>query len=474
MITGNLHSTALVSTIVDMRRCVALGLLAAVVCAQPSRKSSAAKPKPASAPAPPQPEAPKVFPIESITVTGSRLYRQEVLVAVTGLKPGEPAEEKSFESARDRLIATGAFTNAGFRYQPGPSGQGYAVTIEVVDFEQLLPYRFDRLDAPDAKLRALLKEKEPLFGDKIPSTTQVVDRFRAHLESALNTKIQGKVSSDRGDDLYVLFSPAGRLPAVAEVYFTGNVVVPTSLLQNTIHGVAIGLEYREDRFRELLDTSIRPVYESRGRLNAAFPKLATEPSKDVKGLRVTVTVDEGNVYSIAGVKVEGVPGGEDAMVQAAALKEGDIASIVTFREAEKRILAALHRLGYMKAVSGIQRTLADQSRTCDITFAVVPGSQFHFGRLFTKGLDLHGESEIKRIWSMKEGQLFNAEYPDYFLNRLQEDGLFDNLRNARAVIFPQESNLSVDVTLVFNERLPTDPKPETEQERKRRPGGRQP
>jgi len=71
-----------------------------------------------------------------------------------------------------------------------------------------------------------------------------------------------------------------------------------------------------------------------------------------------------------------------------------------------------------------------------------------------QGLDLFGEAEIKRIWTMKSGEPYNGEYPDLFVARVTEDKLFDGLENLRAVAIPNHEALTVDVKLVFNERKP--------------------
>ena len=65
------------------------------------------------------------------------------------------------------------------------------------------------------------------------------------------------------------------------------------MLREAIRGRAIGTPYTEDRFREMLNAAIRPLYEARGRVRVAFPEIRTEPAKDVQGLHVYVTVDEG-------------------------------------------------------------------------------------------------------------------------------------------------------------------------------------
>ena len=79
-----------------------------------------------------------------------------------------------------------------------------------------------------------------------------------------------------------------------------------------------------------------------------------------------------------------------------------------------------------------------------------PGPEFHFGELFVTGLDIHGEHEIKRIWGLQKGAKFLASYPDYFLQQIREQGVFDHLQKAKAELQINERDRTVDVTLVFN------------------------
>ena len=62
------------------------------------------------------------------------------------------------------------------------------------------------------------------------------------------------------------------------------------------------------------------------------------------------------------------------------------------------------------------------------------------GRLTIQGLDVETEPHIKKLWALKRGQPFNAEYPDYFLARLVEDQIMDNLGRTKSAIAPNPDN----------------------------------
>ena len=77
------------------------------------------KPAPAPSATTPAPVATS-WPITSISVEGNKAYPSERIVAASGLKVGQPAAKHEFDAARDRLIATGAFSS-GTTGVPGTS-----------------------------------------------------------------------------------------------------------------------------------------------------------------------------------------------------------------------------------------------------------------------------------------------------------------------------------------------------------------
>lgn len=432
-------------------RFLPLFLVAAMVAVPQSRRTAARKTPPREAAG---------WPIRSLGVEGNRNYPADQILKVTGLKIGQEATRAVFEQARDRLLHSGVFESVAFRYGPAPSGDGYGVVFEVTEIEQIYPIRFVNLPVPDEELRGWLKQTEPLYAEKIPGTEELIARYAEAIQKYLRQKniedeIKGGLTADQPQELYIMFHPAGALPIVAEVEFVGTDVVPAGVLQEAIHGVAIGSRYTESRFRLLLDTSVRPVYEARGRVRVSFPKIQTERAPgDVNGLRVTVQVDEGASYNFGDIRVEGTLSMNEPLREVAGLKSGDIANFEEVQKALQQVNAAMRREGYMRAKTTPERQVNDEKKTVDLVLRVDPGPQFTFGKLFLEGLDINGEYEIKRIWGLKEGDVFDDSYPDFFLQQVREQGVFDNLQKTLSKVATHDDTLTADVTLIFNPQPP--------------------
>jgi len=406
-----------------------------------------------------QPAQPHQWPIESLKVEGSGNYTPAQILAVAGLKVGQMAGKPEFEAARDRLVGTGMFETVGYKFAPGGDKHGYAASFQVVEVQPAYPIRFDELGVPDKDLMDYLRGKDPLFAQHLAATKAVLERYKQWVQEYITAhngkdtvvaKVMPAGAPAPPGEFVILFRPARSDPAVAEVAFEGNQAIPTSKLQNTIAEVAIGLPYKEEAFRQYLDSSIRPLYDARGRLRVAFTKVTVEKATDVQGLAVKVTLDEGGTYDLGGVRVEGAPHFEPArLLKAGKFKSGDLADFDEIGKGVDRIKKILAHEGYMRNDVQIVRTIDDAKKTVSLALRIEEGPQFLFGTLHIEGLDLNGEAAIRKMWTHQPSTPYNPEYPDYFLRRVHEESLFDNLGETRAETKIDDKTHVVDVTLNF-------------------------
>jgi outer membrane protein insertion porin family len=432
-----------------------LGLAQAPPKKSPAKKSAAPQ---AEAPA----AAPNQWPVESILVEGLRNYTREQVIQVTGLKTGQLAGKAEFEAARDRLVASGAFETVGYKFEPGPAKQGYVATFQVTEVDPVFPVRFEELGVPDAQLDAVLRARDPLYSrTKLPATRAVVDRYTAWIQEFLGSKgltekIAGKVAPVTSDEFAIVFRPARNLPAVAQVTFQGNQVISQSVLREAIHGTGVGSAYTEAGFREILNNAVRPLYEQRGRVRVAFPEIRAEPVDDVTGVHVFVRVDEGKSYELGKVTIAGQsPVDAAVLIKAGDFKTGDVANFDRVNDGVEKIRKAVRHAGYLDVKVAPERKINDEKKAVDVAVRIEPGAQYLMGKLTIVGLDLNGEAEINRIWTMKEGKPLNPDYPDHFLNRVKEEALFEGLGATKADMKVNAQAHTADVTLTFGGEDPT-------------------
>jgi outer membrane protein insertion porin family len=427
------------------------------------------KPRPAIAKPGATIPAPTTWPVATLEVEGNRNYSTADVLAVAGLKVGDVAGKNEFDAARDRLLATGAFESVGYRFDPLPGpNKGYAASFQVVEVAQVYPFRFESIHADTKALTEHLRKTEPLFADKLPGTKQMLDRITKSVEEwlAKNSQPQqvvARLAATEPGKLEIVIQPKS-LPAVAEINFSGNTTIPTQQLREAVAGPAVGAVFTEAKFREILDTSVRPLYEALGRLRVEWTNLEVVPAKGVSGLAVTVQVKEGDEFKLRHVEIA-KPDAEDkaAFDEKALLKVGafETDAVANFKKVQEGIGAieqSLRKRGYLEVKSKMDRSIDDAAKAVDVKLTVDPGPQFTFGQLTIKGLDIETEPVIRKLWAMKKGQPFNIEYPDFFLDRIRADGIFDNLGRTKSAIDQNPATGTVDVTLTFEgEKRPEKP-----------------
>lgn len=420
----------------------------------------------APAPAKPAAKGPTTVtqaPLRSIKIIGNRTFTAQQIIGSSGLKLETTVTQKDFDAARERLLATGVFDIVGYRYQPTADGRAYEATIEVTENPQLLDYRFAGLPADAKDLAAVIARAEPVFASKLPGSPPALDRVAAQLSEFLKARWSDTVIArvmpreSGGGGIEVVFRPATLEPMIAEIRFTGGAAIENTALQNAFNGIAIGVRYTEKAVRELLDSGIRPLYEARGRLRVAFPKVAAEKVKNIDGVALNITVEEGPEFTYGDLRVtgRGMPA-KDAL-DLTDLRAGDKADFEAVKAGMAKITAALKRAGYMKAAADWTREIRDKTKTVDLTIRLEPGVPYVFGALAVVGLDVVSEPEIRKLWALKPGKAFNAEYPQFFLDQVRERSMFDNLGETAFDVKLNDDRQTVDVTLRFKGAPPKPP-----------------
>jgi outer membrane protein assembly factor BamA len=404
-----------------------------------------------------KPVAPAVFPLEALKIEGNHKVSTEKILGVAALNIGEPVIRTDFDQARRKLMATGAFQSVSYEFRPSADAKGVDGLLHVIEVDAWFPYHFEDLPASDEALRAMLRKQDPISEDRIPATKEVISRYTAAIEEFLGGKVEvtGKVIADIPDQPAIVFRPPGARWNIAEVHFIGNDVLPASALVSTLSQVAVGVPYSDATMHQLLDASTRAQYEERGRVGVSFPEIKVEKAEKIDGAKVTITVKEGESYNLGTVKVTGVPPDEaDGVKNIGKWRSGDIANLEEVRSGAIKIADRLKNDGYLNVTQKTERTIHENNHTVDALITVIPGPQYHMGKLTIDGLDLLTEPQIRKAWAMNTGAPFRPAYPDQFLKDLRDQGVFENLGETKAEKTTNEKAKIVDVKLYFGVAKP--------------------
>lgn len=392
--------------------------------------------------------------LRSISVTGNTTYASDAIAAASGLKVGERVTAAQIEQARQRLQEIQLFNSVAFEYRttPGPKLQ-YDVKFTVIENPQLFPMRFERLGDPE-DIRTYLKEHVVLYNDRIPGTDASLQRYKAAVQAFVaqkqpDIKVRASISNDDPKELAVLFTPNVSAPTISQVEISGNEAVDSGSILRAVNEVAIGVPLSEMRLKMILDGAIKPVYAAKGYAAVSFPKVEVEPAKTNSGVIVKVQIKDGPQFKFGNVRFRGKGVEEDEIRSAITFKPGQVFNSDQMDNFRLELMHRMKRRGLLDASIVNETQVDDAKKAVNVTYNIVAGEPYTFSKLDVQGLDITTQPAIEKLWGEKKGQNFNPEYPDFFLKRVQEQGLFDNLADTSSDYTADSATHSVVVHLYF-------------------------
>lgn len=417
--------------------------------------------------------------IRSIQITGNRIYSTAEIAAALGLKAGDRATASTLEQGRQRLQKLDIFNTVSYQFKfEASTPPKYDVTYVIAEDTQVFPLHFERLGVDPAQILAYLKTHVPFFSDRIPGTSSVVQRYKAAVQDFLAqtsknpVKVRAVVASDENQQLQVSFFPDAPIPNISQVEIFENKAIDKGVILRAVNQVAIGVPLTDARVKLILDGAIKPVYAARGYPLVSFPKVETEPSKTNSGVVLKVTINDGPQFNFGPLRFRGKGLEEDEIRSAITFKPGDVYSSEKVETFRIELLRKLKRKGLLDATIDPEVSPDAAKHIMNVVYNVIPGEPYKFQKLDIRGLDINSQPVIEKLWGEKPGQTFNPEYPDFFLKKVADQGLFDNLADTQSDFTPDPATHNVTVHLSFKGgKSADDKKKEQEEERRKQEGG---
>ncbi len=393
--------------------------------------------------------------LHSVVVKGNQLYSSADIVKESGLKDGERVDRAAIDRARQKLQSTELFNNVAYQYRIGGGASPfYDVTFEVAENGQTFPMRFERLGMPADAVRSCVREHVDLYADRIPGTEGVLHRYAAAVQQCVaqgkgDVKVKAVISNDDPQQLTVLFSPDKPAPTISQVEVSGNQAVDTGTILRAVNQVAIGVPLSDMRLKLILDGTIRPLYAAKGYAAVSFPKITTEPAKTDLGIIVKVEIKDGPSFKFGSIRFRGSGLDEDEIRSTIPFKSGQPFDSEKVDNYRLDLVHKMRRRGLLDASVSAESEPDDSKRVVNLTYNVTPGATYNFQALDIRGLDITSEPVVAKLWGEKPGHPFNPDYPDFFLKRVQEQGLFDHLADTHSDYTTDASTHNVTVHLYF-------------------------
>jgi outer membrane protein insertion porin family len=406
----------------------------------------------------------------SVTVSGTKRYSDNDIVAASGLQLGTTVVEDDLKKAARRLGDLGVFTDVAYNYSY--SSAGTKLVLQVTDVEKFVPVRFeDFVWFSDAELLQRIKERAPMFNGELPLSGNLSDRVSDVLQALLvENAIPGNVEYERagksnGPVDSVVYRVSEVLIQIRNVEFSGANEAELPALKDAAKRV-FDREYSRSVLSALVEHQLLPVYYARGFLKAAFgepqPKVVKKPGADSEDgprnltiVDVTFPVTPGRSYKIKALEWSGNQVlTTDVLRKMVRAQPGDAANLVRIGDNLKEIQTLYGSRGYVTAAIKPETELDDADGTTVIRLNVKEGFEYHMGELEFRGLDNSLTAKLRNAWKIRPGEVYDATYLSQYLpaaRKLLPSGLdWDVSSHVTANV----RDKTVDVDLIYSVKAP--------------------
>ena len=210
-------------------------------------------------------------------------------------------------------------------------------------------------------------------------------------------------------------------------------------------------KYSREKLAGDLET-LRSYYLDRGYIRFNIESTQVSVSQDKRGVYITVSVSEGEVYSIRDVKLAGdLVIDESELTRLYAVKEGDTFSRRRVTFTSDLMTKRLGNEGYTFAkVNGIPK-IDDDLRQVDMTFYVEPGKRTYVRSIQFAGNDGTRDEVLRREMIQMEGGWASTDKIEQGKSRLNQLGFFKTV-NVETPPVPGTDDM-IDVKYTVEEQL---------------------
>lgn len=247
----------------------------------------------------------------------------------------------------------------------------------------------------------------------------------------------------------------GDLAKIKEINLVGNDSIKTSVLlgqmQLTTSGMMTWYTGTNKYAREKLEgdiEAIRSYYLDRGYLEVQIDPPQVSISPDRKDIFVTLTIHEGDQYSLTDVKLAGdLLGLESQLEPLVQAKAGEMFSAEKTNQTVKAISDYLGGLGYAFANVNPNPVLDRDAKTAELTFYVDPGRRVYVRRIEIGGNVRTRDQVIRREMRQQESAWYDSHDIDTSRDRVDRLGYFTEVDVSTSAVPGTADQVDVQVNV---------------------------
>ncbi|HZS09786.1 MAG TPA: outer membrane protein assembly factor BamA [Blastocatellia bacterium] len=435
-----------------------------------------------------QPQAAQQVLIEDVQTRGNRRIPRESILYYVQSKQGDVYSEAQLRRDLEAVLGTGWFDPLKTRLlvEDGPRG-GKIVTFQVSEYPIIRDIQYRGLkSATESDILTRFKERRVGVGKdsqldpaKVNAARNVLRELLAekgHPDSTVDVEIED-ISATAVALIYNISE--GQRVRVKEIVFTGQTRFSQRQLRHAMKyikeaGLLSSLTSKDIYFKDKLEADLqgqlRLFLGNKGYLQAIIGEPKVERAGTVSGglpvpflrrsgpgLRITIPIEVGRRYKVAKVDEKGVTRFQPGIITAVSgLKVGEYATAKAIQEGVYKNIKNLYgELGYIEASAEfipkfIDKT--DEEGEVEVTLEVDEGKQFTLRRLEFIGNTNTRDVVMRREVLINEGDPYNKRYWDLSILRLNQLGLFEEIKEKDAATRTNPRDQTVEIDLQVKER----------------------
>jgi outer membrane protein assembly factor BamA len=366
--------------------------------------------------------------LKVIRAEGASHLNQSQVVALSGLSVGSAVGKPDLQSAADRLVQTGLFSDVNYVFQS--KEDGLYLTFKLAEAPRM-PVYFDNIPwFADSEIDEAIRSVLPFYDGSLPEGGSTVDQVSSIITDliasrGMRTVVEHQViANPLGEGSVQEFRIADVVLQISKIEFSDPKLATSKVVQQHL-GEIQGKTYSRMTVDLFLAEQVKPIYLQQGFLRAKLGppeiRLSGNPNQHLPDqIPVFVPITPGIAYKFKGAQWRG-----NALLsvftlnQLLGMKPGEIANGMAVQGALERIRETYGQQGYLDAKVESEADFDDQAQTVWYRITIYEGRLYKFGKLVLTGISPSGEKRLRAAWPILSGDVFDKTKFEDILLKLQ-------------------------------------------------------
>ncbi|WP_286298686.1 outer membrane protein assembly factor BamA [Polynucleobacter sp. TUM22923] len=372
------------------------------------------------------------FVVKDIRIEGLQRVEPGTVFSYLPVQVGDTFTEEKGAEAIKALYSTGFFRDVQIQ------AQGNVLIVIVEERPTISRIEFTGMkEFEQENIRKSLRAvgvAEARFYDKALIDKAEQELKRAYVGKGMYAaEVVATVTPVERNQVAVYFNiDEGPVAKIQEINFIGNSVFSEGTLKSEMQlktGGWLSWYSKDNLYSKQKLTAdlenIRSYYLNRGYLEFVIESTQVSITPDKKGIYLTISIREGNKFTVKNVRLAGELLGKEAeFMQLVTLKPGDTFSSAKLTQSTKAIADLLGSYGYAFATINPQPDIRRDQSEVDLTLVVDPGRRVYVRQVNVTGNAKTRDMVIRREMRQFESSWFDSEKIDLSKKRLGRLGYF--------------------------------------------------